>query len=76
MATFKFSGTPFSVVARKSMFRGGRHWPAGVHEFATKEQFAGLGDEAAIQKMIDALCAYPADFEVKALALEPAPKKT
>ena len=29
-----------------------------------------------IQKMIDALCAYPADFEVKALALEPAPKKT
>lgn len=73
MPNFKFMG-PFAVVAKKSMYRGGRHWPAGVHEFRSKEQLAELGDEKAIQKMLDALCAYPADFEVKGLKAEPAAK--
>jgi hypothetical protein len=65
-----WDGRPFTVVARKAMWRGGRNWTAGSHDFNSKEALASIGDEAAIGKMLATLRLYSADFEIKPAELK------
>lgn len=60
-----YAGEPFFVIAKKPMYRGGRQWTTGVHEFVTDEQRAALGDDETIGAMLAKLALYPDDFEVK-----------
>jgi len=63
-----WKGGPFIVVAKKAMYRGGRHWTAGVHEFVTQKVVEEIGDDDAIEAMLSSLANYPADFEIKQTA--------
>lgn len=65
MADMKvYTGGPLTVVAKKSMSRGGRAWTAGVHTFSTKDELAELGDTKTIAAMVATMQIYPADFDV------------
>jgi hypothetical protein len=60
-----YEGTAFAVIAKKAMWRGGRQWTAGVHEFTSREHVASIGDDDAVGKMLATLLLYPDDFDVR-----------
>ena len=63
---------PFAVVAKRTMWRGGRHWSAGVHVFDTGEKLDALGAPEQVETMLTAVVGDSANFEVHP-ATKPSP---